>query len=153
MQRLKVCHHLALEPETSFAIASVQARVDDDAPLSALRDAGSDDLTQVWITSFKYYSLRVMTRASSSRNLTRIEVALPLEFANWRDAYAQAHDSALANDRTIRLEVWKLSWSMADIRGAAVSERRQLFAWDTACRCKRPKTNRRRRRQCPGAPA
>eukprot|EP00969_Alexandrium_andersonii_P250800 11084614-Alexandrium_andersonii.AAC.1 len=58
MQRLKSLHDLLLEPDTNFAIAFVQARIDDDAPLVQFVNAGSDELTDVWVTAFKYYSLR-----------------------------------------------------------------------------------------------
>eukprot|EP00969_Alexandrium_andersonii_P264013 11669420-Alexandrium_andersonii.AAC.1 len=50
----------------------------------------------------------------------------------WRDAYAQAHGDALANNTTYRAELWKLTWSMQDIRRAKVHEKITLFAWDAA---------------------
>eukprot|EP00969_Alexandrium_andersonii_P169849 7509201-Alexandrium_andersonii.AAC.1 len=53
-----------------------------------------------------------MVRASSSHRLGRIHLASPLDFANWREAYTEAHDSSLANNRIVRIEMWKLSWSM-----------------------------------------
>eukprot|EP00969_Alexandrium_andersonii_P011299 491504-Alexandrium_andersonii.AAC.1 len=76
-----------MEPDVSFAIAFVQARpVDDDAPLlRAFRTQGSDEHTSVWFTAFKYYSLRVMARASSAQELSVVELRLPLEFSMWRD--------------------------------------------------------------------
>eukprot|EP00969_Alexandrium_andersonii_P148523 6564974-Alexandrium_andersonii.AAC.1 len=95
-----------MEPDVSFAIAFVQAGpVDDDAPLlRAFRARGSDEHTSVWLTAFKYYSSRVMVRASSAQELSIVELRLPLEFSMWRDAYAQAHDDALANNTTYRAE-------------------------------------------------
>eukprot|EP00969_Alexandrium_andersonii_P300397 13280887-Alexandrium_andersonii.AAC.1 len=107
MKRLKECHNLSpLEPDMSFAIAFVQSRADDDdAPLlQAFATEGSDELAAVWFTAFKYYSLRMMVRASSLRGLRAVEIVVPLEFAYWRDAYAAAHDDALANQRPIRIE-------------------------------------------------
>eukprot|EP00969_Alexandrium_andersonii_P242608 10716155-Alexandrium_andersonii.AAC.1 len=107
MQRLKECHNLCpLEPDVSFAIAFVQSHTDDDdAPLlQALAAEGSDELAAVWLTAFKYYSLRVMVRASSTNSLRGVELVLPLEFAFWRDAYAESHDDALSSNRPIRIE-------------------------------------------------
>eukprot|EP00969_Alexandrium_andersonii_P295799 13075028-Alexandrium_andersonii.AAC.1 len=84
-----------------------------------------------------------MVRARSTSGLRTAEIVLPLEFVLWRDAYSESHDDALANNRPIRIEVWKLRWSMQDLRRATVTDRRALFSWGVACKCGQARRARR----------